>query len=159
MDFIKDLKQISQNKMIDAVIQSFFWMMISIVAAYPDLCLDFDTSMFSETTRDAYCQDFVLPILLFLLAFVFDFFFSIKDLSIGQKRGALFKLLTIFLCTLILLFCLISIIPYVWIQFTIFILLWINISLIKGLTVLIPGAEDLIMLKAPINNLNSHISI
>ena len=92
--------------------------------------------------------------MLFLLAFVFDFFFSIKDLNIGQKRGALFKLLTILLCTLIFVFCLITIIPYVWIKIVLFILLWMNISLIKGLTVLIPGAEDLIVLEVPFNNLN-----
>lgn len=154
MDFIKDLVQISQNKKRDVLFQSAVWMIISIVAAYPDFCLYFDTSMFSGTTRDVYCNKFLLPIMLFLLAFVFDFFFSIKDLNIGQKRGALFKLLTILLCTLIFVFCLITIIPYVWIQIVLFILLWMNISLIKGLTVLIPGAEDLIVLEVPFNNLN-----
>lgn len=154
MDFIKDLVQISQNKKRDVLFQSAVWMIISIVAAYPDFCLDFDTSMFSGTTRDVYCNKFLLPIMLFLLAFVFDFFFSIKDLNIGQKRGALFKLLTILLCTLIFVFCLITIIPYVWIQIVLFIFLWMNISLIKGLTVLISGAEDLIVLEVPFNNLN-----
>lgn len=154
MEFIKDLVQISQNKKRDVLFQSAVWMIISIVVAYPDFCLDFDTSMFSGTTRDVYCNKFLLPIMLFLLAFVFDFFFSIKDLNIGQKRGALFKLLTILLCTLIFVFCLITIIPYVWIKIVLFILLWMNISLIKGLTVLIPGAEDLIVLEVPFNNLN-----
>ncbi len=156
MDFIKDLVQISQNKKRDVLFQSAVWMIISMVAAYPKLCLDFDPSIFNETTKNAYCNNFLLPIMLFLLAFVFDFFFSIKDLNIGQKRGALFKLLTILLCALIFIFCLITIIPCVCLQIVLFILLWMNISLIKGLTVLIPGAEDLIRLEAPINNLNRH---
>lgn len=147
---------IHDNKMKDAIIQSLAWMIISIVAAYPDFCLEFKTTIFCTTTRDEYCDKYLLPIMLFLLAFILDFFFSIKDLSIGQRRGVLFKVLTILLCTLILVFCFITIIPYVVIKIFLFILLWMNISLIKGLTVLIPGTEDLITLEVPINNLKKN---
>lgn len=145
---------IHDNKMKDAILQSLAWMIVSIVAAYSDFCLKFDTKIFCTTTRDEYCEKYLLPMMLFLLAFILDFFFSIKDLTIGQRRGVLFKVLTILLCTLILVFCLITIIPHTVIKIFLFILLWMNISLIKGLTVLIPGTEDLISLKAPINNLN-----
>lgn len=31
-------------------------------------------------------------------------------------------------------------------------MLWLNISFIKGLTVLMPGEDDLIKVKEPINN-------
>ena len=156
MNFIKELLIISHNKRKDVVFQSLAWMIISMVAAYPNFCLNYDLSIFCTTTRDEYCNSFLLPIMLFLLAFILDFFFSIKDLNIGHKRGVLFKFLTILLCLLILEFCLITIFSCVGIKVVLFILLWLNISLIKGLTVLIPGADDLIMLTTPINNLNKH---
>lgn len=60
----------------DVLLHSVVWMIISIVAAYPNLCLNFDTSIFSTQTRDEYCNTYLLPIMLFLLAFIFDFFFS-----------------------------------------------------------------------------------
>ena len=91
--------------------------------------------------------------MLFLLGFVFDFVFSIKDLNIGQKRGELLKSFIILICSMIFIFCLIIVIPCTCIKIALFILLWFNISLIKGLTVIIPGAEDVVILEVPINNL------
>lgn len=129
------------------------WMIISVVAAYPDLCLKGDISIFNTTTRDDYCNKYLLPIMLFLLGFIFDFVFSIKDLNIGQKRGELLKTFIILICSMIFIFCLITVIPCIYVKIPLFILLWGNISLVKGLTVLIPGTEDIVMLEAPINNL------
>lgn len=151
MNFLKEYLR-TCNKKLDVAFQSLAWMIISMVAAYPDLCLRFDTGVFSTTTRDEYCNKFLLPIILFLLAFIFDFFFSIKDLNIEQKRGTLFKMFTVLICTMCFIFCLITIISCIQIKIVLFIALWMNISLIKGLTVLIPGENDIIVLKEPINN-------
>lgn len=144
----------NSHKWKDIIFHSLAWMIVSVVAAYPDLCLKFDVTVFSTTTRDEYCNKYLLPIMLFLLAFIFDFFFSIKDLNIGQKRGELLKSLIVLICTMIFVFCLITISPYIYIKIPLFLVLWINISLIKGLTVLIPGTDDVVLLEAPVNNLN-----
>ena len=154
MKYIKEYIE-NSNKISDVIFQSVVWMIISVVAAYPDLCLKFDTSVFCTTTRDEYCYKFLLPIMLFLLAFIFDFFFSIKDLNIGQKRGSLFKLFTILICTMFFLLCLITIVPCLFVKIILFVILWMNISLIKGLTVLIPGEDDLVVLEMPINKFNN----
>lgn len=143
----------SCNKKMDVFLQSVAWMIISVVSAYPNFCLKFDISMFTITNRDDYCYQFLLPIMLFLLAFMFDFFFSIKDLNIGQKRGDLFKIFTLLLCLMMFFLCLLTIVPNIDWKIFLFIILWMNISLIKGLTVLIPGEDELVMLKTPINNL------
>lgn len=151
MNYIKEY--IIKNKKKDIILHSFFWMIISVVAAYPDLCLKGDVSVFNTVTRDDYCNKYLLPMMLFLLGFVFDFVFSIKDLNIGQKRGELLKSFIILICSMIFIFCLIIVIPCTCIKIALFILLWFNISLIKGLTVIIPGAEDVVILEVPINNL------
>lgn len=151
--FMKYLKEYIRtcDKLRDIISQSVAWMIISLVAAYPQLCLHFDTSVFTTTTRDDYCNKFLLPIMLFLLAFIFDFFFSIKDLSIGQKRGSLFKCFTILICLMVFIFCLITVIPCIHLKIALFFLLWADICLIKGLTVLIPGEEELVELSVPVN--------
>jgi len=151
MKYIKEY--IIKDKKWDIILHSIVWMIISVVAAYPDLCLKGDVSVFNTITRDDYCNKYLLPIMLFLLGFVFDFVFSIKDLNIGQKRGELLKSFIILICSMIFIFCLITIVPYTCIKILLFILLWFNISLIKGLTVMIPGTDDVVILEAPINNL------
>ena len=155
MNLIKELLK-EKGKARDVFFQSLAWMLVSMVASYPEFCIKHSLDMFHVATKEEYCQVFLLPIMWFLLAFILDFFFSIKDLSIGQKRGDLFKVLTILLCTMIFTFCLITVISdsCVFIKVVLFLLLWMNISLIKGLTVLIPGADDVVTLETPINNLN-----
>lgn len=150
---MKYIKEIISDMKWDILLHSIVWMIISVVAAYPDLCLNFDDSIFYTTTRDDYCNKYLLPIMLFLLGFIFDFVFSIKDLNIGQKRGELLKLFVVLICSMILIFCLITITPCTFIKILLFLLLWFNISLIKGLTIMIPGTENIVILEAPINNL------
>lgn len=141
----------------DVLIHSIAWMVVSIVAAYPDFCINFKNDIFTTTTRNAYCNKFLLPIILFSLAFMLDFFFSIKDLSIGKKRGQLFKYVIIQLCITLFLFCLITVIPYTTAKIVLFILLWLNISLIKGVTVMIPGKDDVVPLKAPTTHIFDNV--
>lgn len=145
--FINYLKD--SNRLCDVILQSLAWMIVSMVAAYPSLCLHGDMSIFQTVTRDEYCDKFLIPIVLFLMAFILDFFFSIKDLTIGRKRGYLFKAFTVLICFMFVLLLATMLSP-ISIKIVPFILLWMNISLIKGLTVLIPGEEDEVTLKKPL---------
>lgn len=141
------------GKITDVLIQSIGWMIISMVAAYQSFCLHFNSEAFTTETRDDYCEKFLLPIVLFLIAFILDFFFSIKDLPIGEKRGTLLKLFTFLICTMFIFLFIITVLPWLGAKIIAFILLWFNISLIKGLTILIPGKEENVELTAPINDI------
>lgn len=152
---IREYIKSNKDKCIDILLQSFAWMIVSVVAAYPDLCINFKMDLFSPVSSEQYCNDFLRPVLLFLVAFIFDFYFSIKDLNIGQKRGGLFKIFTLLLCTLFIILSCITIITCACAKLFLFILLWFNISLIKGLTVLIPGEDAVIKLEVPINQIKS----
>ena len=148
--FIKE-----SGKLKDIILQSVFWMIVSVVAAYPSFCLKGDPSMFHMVTRDDYCDKFLIPIVLFLAAFIGDFWFSIKDLPIGQKRGYLLKSLILLIFVMFTLLFLITVIPQDMTEGKIggFILLWISLSLIKGLTVLIPGSDEEVTLTKPLTNI------
>lgn len=148
--FIKE-----SGKLKDIILQSVFWMIVSVVAAYPSFCLKGDPSMFHTVTRDDYCDKFLIPIVLFLAAFIGDFWFSIKDLPIGQKRGYLLKSLILLIFVMFTLLFLITVIPQDMTEGKIggFILLWISLSLIKGLTVLIPGSDEEVTLTKPLTNI------
>lgn len=155
MDFIKSYIKHNKNKIKEVLVHSFVWMFVSLIAAYPDLCLKFDISIFKLTAVDEYNRLFVFPMLLFLFAFIFEFVFAIKDLNIGQKRGSLFKLLMFLICVVVLVFAVITVVPCVGMKIILFILLWMGISLIKGLTILIPGEVDVVMLKVPTTDINN----
>ena len=48
----------NSHKWKDIIFHSLAWMIVSVVAAYPDLCLKFDVTVFSTTTRDEYCNKY-----------------------------------------------------------------------------------------------------
>ncbi|MEE3485759.1 MAG: hypothetical protein VZQ98_15745 [Bacteroidales bacterium] len=143
----QDIKD--SGKGIDLLLYSFFWMILSAVAAYPDLCINRDSSVFYLTNVSDYQQKFILPFLLFLGGFMFDFSMATKDLEIGERRGRLFKSL-VFSLVAIVVFGTISLVSDCkLIKYGFFLLLWATISIIKGLTILISWSDKNIVVTQP----------
>lgn len=143
----QDIKD--SGKAMDLFLYSFFWMILSAVAAYPDLCLNRDASVFYLTDINDYRQKFILPFLLFLGGFMFDFSMATKDLEIGERRGRLFKCL-VFSLVAIVVFGTISLVSdYKLIRYGFFLLTWATISIIKGLTILISWSDKNIVVTQP----------
>jgi hypothetical protein len=143
----QDIKD--SGKAMDLFLYSFFWMILSAVAAYPDLCLNRDASVFYLTDINDYRQKFILPFLLFLGGFMFDFSMATKDLEIGERRGRLFKSL-VFSLVAIVVFGTISLVSdYKLIRYGFFLLTWATISIIKGLTILISWSDKNIVVTQP----------
>lgn len=151
MKIIQLLKEISQDirnskKGPDLLMYSIFWMLLSAVAAYPTLCLEWDMTVFNLEKTTDYQRLYILPMLLFLGGFMFDFYMATQDLEIGIRRGRLYKCLIFSLVVIVVLWSLSVIFKYLWAKLMAFILMWATISLIKGLTVLISWSDNNIVI-------------
>jgi len=128
---------------------SLFWMVLSAVAAYPSLCLEWDTSVFYLDQTVEYQKRFLLPMLLFLGGFMFDFSMSTQDLEIGLRRGRLYKCLVFALVVIVVLWSLFIIVNDEWAKIMVFIFMWATISIIKGITILISWSDKNIVVTQP----------
>lgn len=154
MKIISILREIYQDikdskKGSDLLMYSFFWMVLSVVAAYPELCLDGDTSVFYLDRTIDYQRKYLLPLLLFLGGFMFDFSMATQDLEIGIRRGRLYKCLIFALVVIVVLWTVSIIVSPVWAKLVVFILMWATISFIKGITILISWSDKNIVIKQP----------
>lgn len=154
MTIVRIIKEIFQDirnskKGSDLMMYSLFWMVLSAVAAYPSLCLEWDTSVFYLDQTVEYQKRFLLPMLLFLGGFMFDFSMSTQDLEIGLRRGRLYKCLVFALVVIVVLWSLFIIVNDEWAKIMVFIFMWATISIIKGITILISWSDKNIVVTQP----------
>lgn len=164
---VRDLKVSGQWK--EVLLYSFFWMIISVLAAYPALFMQ-DGGVYSilyPKNVDDYQAKLVLPFALFFTAFIFDFCVSTKNVQIGYQREQLYK------CLLLMIVCIAFLIVlsitirlfdarsdlafyasyFHAIRYTSLALLWIVICIIKGLTILISWSDENQLLTQPSKNI------
>lgn len=110
-----------------------------------------DTSIFQTTTRNQFCEDFLTPVLLFLVIFIFELVFSISGTEINKKKGDLLKLVFVLLAVFFFLFTTLIYTPLLEAKIMIFLLMWASIVMIKGITIVVPENEVIEVLKPVIN--------
>ena len=164
---VRDLKVSGQWK--EVLLYSFFWMIISVLAAYPDLFMKEGgvySTLYPENVDD-YQANLVLPFALFLTAFIFDFCVSTKNVQIGSQREQLYKCLLLMIVVIAFLIVLSitlrlfgarpaleSYASYFHVaRYTSLALLWMVICIIKGLTILISWSDENQLLTQPSKNI------
>ncbi|MBQ9312153.1 MAG: hypothetical protein IJ213_03805 [Bacteroidales bacterium] len=120
------------------------------IASFPDFALHFKTDIFFIETKSEYLAKFLIPLIVFVFAFMTDFYISLRSYKIGNRKSYLLKVLVFLLVVAFGIFLLTTIFTNLVVQIVLFLLLWLNIALIKAITYLIPGKNKISVTKPKI---------
>lgn len=81
----------------EILIPTFIWAIVSLIASFPDFALHFKTDIFFIETKSEYLSKFLIPLIVFVFAFMTDFYISLRSYKIGNRKSYLLKALVFLL--------------------------------------------------------------